>query len=343
MKKINMRLAFAGFGNVGRALAELIASKKNWLQSKELHLSIPYVISSKGGVYDPEGIDPYKLVHFVRSGKKLYEYPKGGTVDLSFDKMLEKDDFDTLIEMSPTDTKTGGPAMNHITSALENDKNVVTANKGPILLKYRKLKELADLKGVFLGIGCTTGGSLPSITAGQYDAAGSEILSIEGILNGTTNYILNLMETEGLSYEEVLKVTQDMGLAERDPAKDVEGWDTATKLLILSNVLMGSDLCLKDISVRGITEITPEAIKSAAREDKRYKLLGKAERTGGTVKASVCLEKLGSDNFLYGIEGSGKAVLYRTDTLGDLLVAGSASGPGYAAASLLRDLVNLSR
>ncbi len=340
MKEKIIQLALIGFGNVGRALAELLVRKKEWLVKKGLHLSVTYVISRKGGVYYPEGIDLENLVNFVSTGQRLSEYSHGGTPDLSFDLMIKRGDFNTLVEMSPTDTETGEPAMYHITSALERGKNVITANKGPILLKYAELKELADSKEVFLGIGCTTGGSLPSITAGIYDIAGAEILSIEGILNGTTNYILNLMENEGLSYENALKVTQDMGLAESDPSKDVEGWDTATKLLILSNVLMGSRLSLDDIQVNGITKITPRDIQTAAKEGKRYKLTGKAERKNGTVNASVNLEKISSDNFLYGIKGSGKAVLFRTDTLGDMLVAGSASGPCYAAASLLRDLIN---
>ena len=344
MKDKVMKLALIGFGNVGRALAELLVRKKEWLVKRGLNLSVTYIISRKGGVYDPEGIDLDKLGSFVKHGKKLFEYSLGGSHDLSFDLMIKRGDFDTLVEMSPTDTETGGPAMYHITSALERGKNVVTANKGPILLKYRELRELSDLKGVFLGIGCTTGGSLPSVTAGTYDSAGSEILSIEGILNGTTNYILNLMENEGLSYENALKVTQDTGLAESDPrAEDVEGWDTATKLLILSNALMNSDLSLNDIQVNGIKGITTKDIQDAAKKGKRYKLIGKAEKIKGTVKASVSLQAIGSDNFLFGIEGSGKAVLYQTDTLGALLVASSASGPGYAAASLLRDLINNKR
>jgi homoserine dehydrogenase len=340
-KSREIKLALAGFGHVGRAFAELLLKKREWLHSRELSLMVTGILNSKGGILDPEGIDLEKLISFVKTGKQLSEYPVGGSDAVTFQSFMEYDTFDTLVEMSPTDLETGGPAMEHITTSLEMEKNVITANKGPILLKYHKLKQLADAKGLFLGIGCTTGGALPSVTAGQYDAAGSEILSIEGILNGTTNYILNLMEMEELSYKEALKATQDMGLAEKDPSRDVDGWDTATKLLILSNVLMGSSLSLNDIEVKGITGITPIHLEEAAKEGKRYKLIGKAEKENGTVKATVSIEKIGPDNFLYGIEGSGKAVLYRTDTLGDLLVANSASGPSYAAASLLRDLVNL--
>jgi homoserine dehydrogenase len=336
-----MRLALAGFGHVGRAFVELLIKKREWLHSRRLELTVTGILNSKGGILDPKGIDLEKLIPFLETGKNLFEYPVGGSDAVTFQSLMESDPFDTLVEMTPTDLETGGPAMEHITTSLEMGKNVITANKGPILLKYHKLKELADSKGIFLGIGCTTGGSLPSVTAGQYDAAGSEILSIEGILNGTTNYILNLMEMEDLSYKEALKITQDMGLAERDPSRDVNGWDTATKLLILSNVLMGSSLSLNDIEVKGITGLTPTHLEEAAKDNKRYKLIGKAEKENGTVKAKVTLEKIDPDNFLYGIKGSGKAVLYKTDTLGNLLVAGSASGPSYAAASLLRDLVNL--
>lgn len=335
-----LALALLGFGHVGRAFAELLVSKREWLACRGMKVGVTWILTSSGGIHAPLGIDLEGVLPFVSSGHKVYEY-EGGSRKLDFNYLMAEGDFDTMVEMSPTDMETGGPAMVHIESCLKACKNVITANKGPILIKYRELKDIANRMGLFLGIGCTTGGSLPSITAGTFDTAGAEIISIEGILNGTTNYILNLMETDRLTYGEALKAAQDMGLAETNPSNDVEGRDTATKLLILSKALMGSDMVLSGMEVQGITGITPEDIARASEEGKRYKLIGRADRRKGILRASVAPEKIGPDNFLYGIGGSGKAVLYRTDTLGDLLVAAGASGPSYAAASLFRDLVNL--
>ena len=113
---------------------------------------------------------------------------------------------------------------------MESEINVVTGNKGPIILKYKQLKEIADKNSVKLKVGCTTGGALPSINGGIYDVAGSEIKVIEGILNGTTNYILSKMSIEKVSYEEALFQAQKDGIAEANPILDVLGYDTACKI-----------------------------------------------------------------------------------------------------------------
>jgi homoserine dehydrogenase len=186
--------------------------------------------------------------------------------------MLQNRDVDVVIEMTPTNKETGEPGMTHIKKSLENGINVITANKGPILLAYKQLKNTAIKNGVQLGIGCTTGGALPSINGGIMDLAGANIQSIEGVLNGTTNFILNEMEQSGVTYQEALKKAQNLGIAETNPVMDVDGWDTASKLLILTNVLMNEDKHLEDISVEGITDITPQEVKNCLAEGKKYKL-----------------------------------------------------------------------
>ena len=134
-----------------------------------------------------------------------------------------------------------------------------------------------------------------------------------------------------------------MGLAETNPTFDVEGWDTATKLLILTNVHMGLNKTLKDVSVEGITKLTVADIQAAKEEGKRYKLVGTTEVTDGTVHMAVKLEKLAPDHLLYGVDGKNKAVKYVADSLGDLVIIGGASGVTPAAASVLRDIVNIYR
>lgn len=338
-----MRIAIIGYGGVGRAFLQLLINKRSELLREGINPRVNYVISSKGGVYDPEGIHIDKFVDYSSLNKDITNYPIGGSQSITFNTLLENKDIDIVVEMTPTNVKTGEPGMTHIIKSLENGFHVITANKGPVLLAYRKLNEIAAKNKVQLGIGCTSGGALPTINGGIMDMAGSTIQSIEGVLNGTTNFILNEMENHKIEYSEALKIAQKQGIAETDPTLDVEGWDTATKLLILTNVLMNEEKTINDIKVQGITSITACDIEEAAKEGKKYKLVGKVTRQNEGLEMSVRLEKIDKDNPLFGVDGKNKAVRYTSDTLGDLTIIGGASGVTPAAASILRDLINIKR
>ena len=192
--------------------------------------------------------------------------------------------------------------------------------------------------GVYLGIGCTVGGALPSISCGKYEAAGAKIESIEGVLNGTTNYILNAMKFENKTYEEALNNAKEIGIAEKDSYLDVKGYDTAIKTIILSNALMGSDLSLDDAEIEGITGVTLEDIRKADSKGRKIKLVGQAFRENGIVKVRVKPKELDENSPLFFVEGKNKGVFYKTDILGDITVIGGASAPENAAASILRDI-----
>lgn len=338
-----MRAAIIGYGGVGKAFVHLLYDKKEYLNKEGLQIQVNYIIGRNGGIYNSGGIDLKDLMEFGAGEGDITKYLQGGNKEVSFQKMLQNKDVDVVIELTPTNKETGEPAMTHIKKSLESGINVITANKGPILLAYNELKATAVKNGVQLGIGCTTGGALPSINAGIMDLAGSDILSIEGVLNGTTNYIINEMENIEITYLEALKQAQRLGIAETDPTLDVEGWDTATKLVILTNVLMNEQKSLKDVSVEGITKITPERIKDCLDSGKKYKLVGRAVKENGKIQMTVKLEKIDRTNPLYTVDGKNKAVRYVSDVLGDLTIIGGASGVIPAAASILRDLVNLNR
>lgn len=338
-----MKVAVIGYGGVGRAFVQLISSKNDYLKSEGINIQLNYVIGRNGGVYNPEGIDLENFIEFGKAEKDFTNYKNGGSSDITFEKMLQNGDVDVVVEATPTNKATGEPGMTHIKKSLENGINVVTANKGPVMLDYRELKSIAVKNGVQLGIGCTTGGALPSINGGVMDLAGADILSIEGVLNGTTNLIINDMEESGVTYKEALVKAQEQGIAEADPSLDVEGWDTAIKLLILTNVLMDVDMSLEDIAVEGITKITPEEIKSCLKEGKKYKLVGKTIKENGKIHMTVKLERLDATHPLYVVDGKNKAVRYTTDILGDLTIMGGASGVLPAGASVLRDLINIHR
>ncbi|MBF8982399.1 homoserine dehydrogenase [Lutibacter sp. B2] len=325
-----MKIAVVGYGGVGAAFIKLLKDQKEYINKEGIKIQVNYILNSRGGVYNPHGIDCEDVVNSFEK-------------DITFNTIIKNKDVDLVVEVTPTNKETGQPGMTHIAKALENGMHVVTANKGPILLNYKGLNELAVKNNVELCIGCTTGGALPSINGGIMDLAGSNILSIEGVLNGTTNFILNEMEANGVDYSQALKKAQELGIAETNPTLDVEGWDTASKLLILTNVLMNQEKTLKDMNVEGITKITPEEIKDCIGENKKYKLVGKTTNENGNVKMSVKLEKLSKDHPLYNVDGKNKGVRYTSDPLGDLTIIGGASGVTPAAASILRDLINIHR
>ncbi len=337
-----MRIALVGCGGVGRAFLKLLGEKEA-ASNEGLRVQVNYIIDLEGGICNPEGVNCRDVYEFLERGGRLAEYPLGGSRDITLEKVLYQGDLDMMVELTPTNKDTGEPGLTHIREALSRGIHVVTGNKGPILLAYRELNELAARRGVQLGIGCTTGGALPSINAGLIDMAGAEIESIEGILNGSTNFILKEMEERGLEYKEALKRAQKLGIAETDPRLDVEGWDTASKLLILTNALVGGSKTLEDIEVEGITGLTPEDIAASREEGSRYKLIGRSQVIEGKIVMSVKAEKVGRDHPLYGVDGKNKAVRYTSSTLGDLTVIGGASGTIPAAASIYRDIVNIAR
>jgi homoserine dehydrogenase len=188
-----------------------------------------------------------------------------------------------------------------------------------------------------------TAAALPTLDVGQTCLAGAQILSIEGILNGTTNFILTKMQDEGYQYLDALQEAQTRGIAETDPTLDVEGFDTANELVLLSNALLGTGYRPDEVSRHGITHITLPMVMDARRVGKRLKLIGRAGLSHGKVRLSVAPEELALDHPLASVQGAEKAVTYETDTMGRVTVMGGRSSPTAAAAALLKDIINLSR
>lgn len=337
-----MKIGIIGYGGVGKALIKLLKEKKELLEKENLKIQLNYVIDYYGGIYQKEGINLQDLIGFTKREKDITKFDGGGA-NINLNTIIENNDIDLAVIMTPTNKETGEPGLSYIKTLLQNKKHVVTSDKGPVLIAYNQLKKIADENKAKLCIGCTTGGALPTVNAGLMDMAGAEITSIEGVLNGTTNFILKDMEENDVSYEEALKKAQEQGIAETNPKLDVEGYDTASKLLILTNLLMKQNKELKDITIQGITKLTKEEVKEAKQEGKKYKLVGKSQNESGIIKMSVSLQKLGQEDLLYSVDGKNKAAKYTSDTLGDLVIIGGASGVTPAAASILRDIVNIHR
>lgn len=331
-----MDIALIGVGGVGKSFIKLLIEKEVYLKKKGLELKVKYIIKSNGGIYNKDGIN---LKDIISNDYKLQDF--NFIEDINIGTIIKNNDIDTLVELTSTNIETGEPGLNHIKLALGNGINVVTGNKGPILLEYKSLKKIADENNVRLGIGCTTGGALPSINVGSFDIAGADILSIEGVLNGTSNYILNKMYENEIEYEEALKKAISFGIAESNYKLDVEGYDTASKILILANVLMDANLSLKDIKIEGISNLKKDYILEEKSKGNKIKLIGKIYRKDGMIGAYVKPEILNSEHPLYFVDNKNKGVYYSTDTLGDISIIGGASGTLNAAAAILRDIINI--
>ena len=336
-------IVFIGFGVVGTGLAEIMHNKKDYLKNK---YGFEYNVLGvcdliKGSIYDENGLDLEKVLKLNKEKRKIIEYPakeKG----LKSVEMIKKPEVDIVVEVTPTNVKTGEPGLTHYRTALENKKHIVSTNKGPVALKYRELKEIADKNNVYLGFEGTVLSGTPAINLATRDLAGCEIKSIQGILNGTTNYILTKME-EGREYEDVLKEAQKLGYAETDPTADVEAYDPLAKIVILANTVMEGNVDLNKVPREGITKITLEDVKRAKKNGKRIKLIGKAWREGGEVKAQIKPEEIPLTHPLANVMGVLNAITFETDVTGDVTIIGPGAGAYTAGYAMLTDMLEIHR
>ena len=338
-----MKLVFLGFGTVGQGLAELLLAKRDELKKRYgFDWTVTGIADTlKGTAYDKDGIDLAKALALAAKGESLDSLDHGGK---GWDglAMAKHADADVLLEATYTDIKTGEPATSHIRAALERGVHVVTTNKGPLALHYRELADLAaKRKAEFLFEGTVMSGT-PVLNLVRETLAGAEIVEMQGILNGTTNYILTRME-EGLTYEEALKKAQELGYAEAVPDADVLGWDALAKVTILANVVFGASLEPTESPCEGITKITAADIAKAKAAGKRYKLIGRVWREGGAVKAAVAPRLVDLSQPLAGVMGATNAVAIKTDALGEVTIVGPGAGRTQTGFSMLTDLIHIVR
>lgn len=341
------RLILCGFGKVGQAFAQLLHERRELLQTRyALGLNLVAVVDIGGAALAPRGlpmIPPSELLAHVKTGGTVEGFGDFGMPGATGEAVIDSLEADLIVEATPTNLITGEPGLRHMRAALRRGLHVVAANKGPLVLCYAELQALSQEHQGQLYMSAATAAALPTLDVGQTCLAGTQILSIEGILNGTTNFILTKMQDEGYQYLDALQEAQARGIAETDPTLDVEGFDTANKLLLLSNILLGTGYGPNDVSRHGIAHITPQMVMDARRVGKCLKLIGRAGLSHGRVRLSVAPEELGLDHPLASVHGAEKAVTYETDTMGRVTVMGGQSSPTGAAAALLKDIINLSR
>ncbi len=294
-----------------------------------------------GTAVSVEGLPLNHLLAHLQQGRPVEEMPNLGKKNYSGKEALASLPADILVETTPTNIQDGEPGLTHLRTALQHGRHVVTAAKGPLVLFFQELKELAKRANRKLMISAATAAALPTLDVGLDCLAGTEVLLAEGILNGTTNYILTRMTEEGCPYTEALAEAQRMGIAEPDPSLDVEGRDTANKILLIANEVFQAGLTLQDIPVEGITKITPADINRARKEGKIIKLIGKVEKKNGRVRAAVAPLAIPLDHPLASVRGSEKAISYLTDTMDRVTVSGGKSNPLGAAAAILKDIIRI--
>ena len=339
---MDVRVVVCGLGRVGKAFINLLIQKEDDLQRRYgLSLKVVAAVDIGGAAVSPGGLPLRDLVAHLEKGGQVETLPGLGKTGYGAVEALSGDHCDLLVETTPTNIQDGEPGLTHLQTALKNRKHVVTAVKGPLVLRHGELKALAGAGQVKLMMSAATAAALPSLDVGLSCLAGTEVIAAEGILNGTTNYILTRMHEEGVPYAEALAEAQRIGVAETDPSLDVEGRDTGNKILLIANEVFQANLSLKDIGITGITNITPAEIRQAKQEGKVIKLIGRVERKGGHVVATVAPQSLPADHALAAVRGTEKAISYLTDTMDRVTVSGGKSSPTGAAAALLKDIIQI--
>ncbi len=334
---ILMKIVILGFGAVGQGVARVISIKREYLLDKYgLHLDIVATADRSGAAVSEEGLDPDLLLKTKTENGKLSQYPDYGVEGLSGLEILDKVEYDCLVEVTPTNIEDGEPALSHMLKALKNGKDVVTSNKGPLALSFTQLSDAAEKTGANFKYEASVGGAMPIINLAHDTLAGSDIESVYGILNGTTNYILSRMAKEGSSYEQTLNEARELGIAETDPSQDVDGWDAACKIVILANSVLNLESTLKDVKVEGISQITPEAMALAKKEGYLIKLIGEASQD--VLEVSPRLVREGSP---FAVEGTLNVATLNTDLAEDVTVVGKGAGSIETASAILSDLLNI--
>ncbi|RLE01166.1 MAG: homoserine dehydrogenase [Candidatus Aminicenantes bacterium] len=336
MKEIPVILL--GKGQVGQAFLNLLIEKRSLYQERyNLDFFLQGIFRSTGGAFWSK-----------QRAREAFFYPDEQLESKTFwqsglnflDLPLEKLAPGVVVLATVSSLKTGEPGLAYLRHALAQGWHVVTADKGPLVAHFAELMTSARTSGLGLKYSACTAAALPALDVALTALAGTEIIRVEGILNGTTNYLLTRMES-GLSYEEALREAQQKGIAEPDPTRDVAGWDTAVKILLLARSIFGLEMSLEDVQREGLTGISQEEVESIVQQGKALKLLGIIERQPNKFILEVKLTVLSSAHPLFYVRGAEKGICFTTDTMSQVTVIGGRSDPRGAAAAMLKDMINI--
>ncbi len=317
-----LRLGLAGLGTVGASLLHLLERQGDLIARRCGRAVAVTGVSAR---------DRGKDRSFDISALRWFDDPVALATDPDIDVFVE------LIGGA------GGVAEEAVRAALEAGKHVVTANKAMLAASGQALAELAEAKGVSLNYEASAAGAIPIVKTLREALAGNSVRRLYGILNGTCNYILTRMENEGLDFGTCLAEAQRLGYAEADPSFDVDGYDSAHKLAILTSIAFGTQIDAEAIYVEGISSITPADLEAADELGYSLKLLGIAVKTDTGIEQRVHPAMVPKASAIAAIEGVTNAVAVEADHAGELVLSGPGAGGEATASAVIGDIADIAR
>ena len=329
-----MRLILCGFGVVGQSLAKLLESRSEDLYARfGLKPRIVGVFDTKGSAVESAGLDLSKLINVKKKYGTIKKYSSSKN-NLSGVDLIKSLDADVLVETTASNYKDAEPGMTHITEAMKHGLHVISVNKGPLALAFPSLMELATYNQVLLRFSGTVGGGTPILDYAKNSLLGERIVSFEGILNGTTNYILTNM-TNGMSFKDALNDAKQKGYVEADESLDLDGLDAAAKLVILANWVMELKVTMPDIKRIGIRNVSADDIKNAAKKNCAVKLIASCNK-----ELIVSPREISLDDPLC-VNGTLNAISFTSEHSGTQTIIGRGAGGIETASSIIRDLLDI--
>ena len=325
------RLAFLGFGNVGRALARLLAAKATELRERYgIEGEITGVATRRiGWRASGEAIEVSNIDQVPNQGG-LSEWLAVARPDVVF-------------ETTSLNPETGQPAIDYLKASLQAGAHTITANKAPIVYAYDELKAIAAANAKHFFFEATVLDSAPVFSLFRETLPGVKVRGFSGIFNSTTNVIFETMEA-GRSFAEGVKMAQELGVAETDPSNDVEGWDSIMKICAVARVILGVSLKPSNVRREGIRELDPETLQAARAEGRPYKLLSRAVvNTDGSITASVRPEQIAAGDPFSSVRGTSLAIHFELDTIPGLTIVSHRPNLQSTAYGLLADFINATR
>jgi homoserine dehydrogenase len=330
-----LRLILLGFGVVGQSFVKLLLSHSTDLYNDYgIKPKVVGCADHKGIVSCNQGLDLDRLLNVKKKKRSVIQY--GTNTDTSgILDVIENIDAEVVIELTPTNITNGEPGKTHIIAAMKSGKNVITVNKGPLALEFPSLMELAEYNRIAFKFSGTVGGGTPILEFAKRCLRGDRIISFEGILNGTTNYILSKMY-EGLNFTQALRDASEKGYAEKDSTLDIDGYDAVAKLVIASNLVMNMKSTMSDVVRTGIRDVQPTRVMNERKKGNAIKLIASCDGKNLVVKPKPVSTK---DPIC--VDGILNAVTFTCQHSGQQTIIGKGAGGMETASSILRDLIDI--
>lgn len=329
------RLDFLGFGNVGRALVRLLATKSAELrESWGIECKVTGIASrSLGWNATRDGLTAQELL------ANDLVLPGSAKAD-GIGNWLRHSAPDVVFETTSLNHETGQPAIDYLHAILTAGAHAITANKGAVVFGYDELNDLALSVDRRFFFEATVLDSAPVFSLFRECLPAARLRSFSGVFNSTSNVVLETME-EGRSFEEGVKSARELGITESDPSHDVDGWDAAVKVCALARVLMRTKLDPSTVTREGIRDLSPQLVQKARREGKPFKLVSRARcNEDGSVTAVVKPEQLAGTDPLFGIRGTSLAIHFELDMMPGLTITSHRPNLQSTAYGLMGDFVS---